>query len=480
MKSSISILIILFLTTLFISCNKEVSTSPPDLISKNSGKLFVDSKPSRAKIYLNNINTGYLTPDTIPYLDMGIYKLTAKLPLFKDSSEFVSIIKDSLTSVFLDYTINPTMLGYLNIDSSPQGAAIFLNDTATGKVTPFVFQKVLPDTYSIVLKKTGYWDLYSTAVVTTGRSSRVYLSLEDTSVFVNYSVSNSPIPTNYLNGVVIDEDGSKWMVDSYNLTKFDDTSWVVFNPVNSSYPGGNVNTIYAFGNEIWICSTNGLVVYKNGLFDIQGTQTGLPSDYIYCAFKENENSIWVGTNLGLSHFDGAAWTIYDVSNSGLPTNSISAIGQDGNNNLWIGTFGSGIVKFDGSSWELYNSENSKLPAGSKVTSLVFLNGSSVWAGFSSIGNNSIGGTAFFDGNIWDYYPSIPSIKISMVSVQTGNIIWVCNLENGFSKYENGSWYSYTTANSLLASNRVFGMAIDRDGSKWIATYGGGLSKYKGD
>jgi len=479
MKPLISIILILTLAASFITCNKEVTTSPPDSIPRNSGKLFVGSNPSGAKIYLNGKNTGFLTPDTVPYLNGENYKLTTKLALFKDSSEIVNIVEDSLTSVFLDYTINPTMKGHLNVDSNPQGAAIFLNDTTTGRVTPFEFNNILPDTYKVVLKKTGYWDSRFTCIVKTDRTFRISGTLEDSSIFVNYRMSNSGIPSDYLSEVVVDQDENIWIVDSYNLTKFDGINWVVFNPDNSDYPGGNVNSIYAFGNEIWVCSAIGLTIYKNGSFRFMGKNTGLPSDYILCALKEDENDIWVGTNLGLSHFDGTAWTVFNDGNSELPVNSVSVLQRDLDNNLWIGTVGGGVVKFDGSNWQVFNSENSALPSSNRVSSLAVVNGSTVWAGFSN-SNNGPGGTAFFDGQQWTPYISIPSDYITNIAVQPGYLLWFANSDNGLSKYENGSWHSYTTSNSRISSNRIFGVIVDQNDYKWIATYGGGLSKYKGN
>jgi hypothetical protein len=480
MKISSNIVLIILTAFSFISCNKEVSTSPPESLPQNSGKLFVNSKPAGAKIYLNNKNTGYLSPDTIPFLDGGTYKLTTKLNLFKDSSEIVVIKKDSLTSIFLDYTVNPTMKGALYIDSNPLGASIILNDSATGKVTPFEFSNVLPDTYNVVLNKTGYWDWHFSALVRTDRTTRIYGSLVDTSLFVNYTMSNSNIPSDYINGVVIDQNGNKWIVDPINLTEFDGQNWVSYNSENSAYPGGNANSIAAFGNEIWIATSNGLVIYNNGDFEIIDSRSGLPSDYVYCGLKVDDNSMWVGTNLGLCYFNGTSWTVYNTNNSGLPMNNVSSIKIDALNNKWIGTLGGGVAKFDDTNWTVYDSQNSGLPASNKVTEIEIIDGTTIWASFNSMGKTALGGTAVYDGSGWTAFQSVPSSDVIGAAVQNQNLIWFGNIDNGLSKYENGSWHTFLTSNSHIPSNSVFGISIDGNNYKWIATYGGGLSKYKGN
>jgi hypothetical protein len=41
-----------------------------------------------------------------------------------------------------------------------------------------------------------------------------------------------------------------------------------------------------------------------------------------------------------------------------------------------------------------------------------------------------------------------------------------------------NWTVYKTSNSGLPDNRVFAIAIDGQGNKWIGTYGGGLAVYR--
>jgi hypothetical protein len=469
----------IILLLLFDSCNKEVSTSPPETKPENTGKLYVDSDPKGALIFLNGKNTGYKTPDTVPYLNSGIYKLTTKLNLFKDSSEFIDIKNDSLTTVFFDYITNPTMRGRLYVDSNPRGAEIILNDSSTGKTTLFEFNDLLPGIYQIELKKTGYWNKLTTATVMTNKTFRINATLEDTTLFVNYNTSNSGIPSDYINCIAVDQNGNKWMADSYNLIRFDDTNWQIFNPSNSDYPGGNVKSIMAFGDEILVCTIDGLVVLKNGIFQILNSQNGLPSDYVYCCNRDDESTLWVGTDNGLCKY-GVEPVIYNTSNSGLPSNSISAVQFDDLGNMWVGTVGGGIAKYDGTDWSVFDSTNTGLPASNKITDIAILNSNFIWVSYNSLGLASPGGTAFYDGINWTTYQSFPSRNVSKIAIQSPDLVWFSNFEDGLTKFENGNWFTYLTSNSKLSSNKDFGVAIDNNNHKWIATYEGGLSKYKGN
>ncbi|UUX93063.1 PEGA domain-containing protein [Methanoplanus endosymbiosus] len=58
-----------------------------------SGSVFADTIPSGAKVYLNDVNTGAVTPVTIPYLNIGTYK--------------IRFINGSVRSGLLDITVLP-------------------------------------------------------------------------------------------------------------------------------------------------------------------------------------------------------------------------------------------------------------------------------------------------------------------------------------------------------------------------------------
>ena len=62
------------------------------------GDLYIQSSPPGAGIYLNNNNTGKITPDSIKHLEVGNYNITLKLPDYVDTSFSVNIQKDLVIS----------------------------------------------------------------------------------------------------------------------------------------------------------------------------------------------------------------------------------------------------------------------------------------------------------------------------------------------------------------------------------------------
>ena len=103
------------------------------------------------------------------------------------------------------------------------------------------------------------------------------------------------------------------------------------------------------------------------------TTDGLIDNSVYAITIDNQGNKWVGTNNGVSKFDGTGWTSYTTSNSGLATDRVNAIAIDDQGNKWFGTWGGGVSKFDGINWTSY------LPY-SIVTSICLDSHGNLWFG----------------------------------------------------------------------------------------------------
>lgn len=73
---------------------------------------------------------------------------------------------------------------------------------------------------------------------------------------------------------------------------------------------------------------------------------GLISDKIRALHKDSRGYLWVGTNSGVSRFDGREFVNYSMMDS-LCGDKIWAITEDGQGYMWFGSYGNGISVFDG-------------------------------------------------------------------------------------------------------------------------------------
>jgi hypothetical protein len=94
----VKVLTILFLALIcliFLRCSEDSPESPP---ANSTGKLFVQSNPPDAHIYLKGINTGKITPDTIKNLEQGSYNGFLALQYY-DTTYFTANVFNNTTSV---------------------------------------------------------------------------------------------------------------------------------------------------------------------------------------------------------------------------------------------------------------------------------------------------------------------------------------------------------------------------------------------
>jgi len=475
-----SFLVALMLLGFFSSCDKEVSVTPAEP-PPPTGKLFVDSEPQGAFIYLNGKNTGNITPDTIEWLEEKEYLLTLKKRLFKDNSVSIHVAEDSLTSYFLNYYTVYGIYGKMQVDSNPRGVEIFLNGVSTGQYTQTTIENLFPGTYNVKFKHPGYWDDSLSVEVTSGLTTHTYIALVDTIIWVTFRESNSGLPGNYINHIAIEDGGIKWIATKGSgLVKYDDIDWTVYNTSNSPLPTDDIKFIAIGADGVkWLATSAGLIRFDNfnwTVYDVNNSQ--IPSDMLTTIAAEDNGDIWIGTfDAGVVKLSGGTWTVYNTVNSEIKSNVINTIAIDEIGNIWIGTYFAGIAKFTGNDWTIFDDFSNGDPKTS--SSIIFDNSGTVWCSIGEVFQEP-GGSAFFDGVHWNILQFLPSDYVLYVAVDQQNNKWFANESDGLSKYDGSFWINFTTSNSKLPSDRLSAIAIDGADIKWIATQGGGLSKYKGN
>jgi hypothetical protein len=158
----------------------------------------------------------------------------------------------------------------------------------------------------------------------------------------------------------IDNFNNKWIGSYKGLLKFDGSTFVLFDTLNSAIPSSKVNAI-AFDtiNNGWIGTNKGIAKFDGINWTVYNKfNSGLISDTILSIVCQG-NIIWIGTAKGLSKFDGTNWVSYTPANSDLHNEKVYALETDLNGDLWIGT-GDGINILSGTIWTTYTSSNSNL------------------------------------------------------------------------------------------------------------------------
>ena len=312
-----------------------------------------------------------------------------------------------------------------------------------------------------------------------------------------YNKTNADLPSNSVHSIAIDGSGNKWIGTSGGLAKYDGTTWSTYNTSNSKLPNNSINSIAIDGGgNIWIGTNGGLTKYDGTNWTTYDTSNRrLPSKVISSIAIDGSSNKWIGTNCGLTKYDGTNWTTYDTSNHTLPSNLVSSIAIDGSDTIWIGTtphwngstyIGGGITKFDGTNWTTYDTTNHSLP-NNFVNSIAICQSGTKWIGS---GNALVK----YDGANWTTYKTsdfgLPNNSVTSIAIDVNSNKWIgtsCHdiiskfdsiyIEgNTLIKLNEPNWTTYTIG---LLDNSVSSIAIDGNGTKWIGTNNGGLTKFDG-
>ena len=310
----------------------------------------------------------------------------------------------------------------------------------------------------------------------------VQLDKGDLSNKVVFNTSNSSLPSNNIQSIVIDNNGVLWIGTGNGLTKYDGTSWTIFNDTNSLIPYNSVDLlVLAPNNELWIANSSRIpnscgLVGKLVKFDqISNWSEYSINRHVITEMKLDKNdNLWMLTNTfnsqafnapinhKLRKFDGSAITVFNFDSSGIYRN----LNFDNNNNVWL-TGSNSLVKFDGINWIF----DSNIPNG-LISSLFVDNSNNKWMGIPGYG------LVYYDGNnttIYDtlnisgYYSNISHIS----NYENGSLLLSCTYY-GYSRFmimdttsHQFALYNIPTSESWLPYDNVSALALEGD-TVWIA------------
>ncbi|MBN8703710.1 MAG: hypothetical protein J0M08_11640 [Bacteroidetes bacterium] len=247
----------------------------------------------------------------------------------------------------------------------------------------------------------------------------------------------------------------------------------------------NTNRIFE-SNEgsVWIATDVGLNQYRGERFQLYSISDSLINNLTWAVACDMDNSIWIGTNEGVSKltfanknttnktFYSENFTIKD----GLVSNVVMAVHQDLNGNMWFGTANGGLSKLPKNQRRFETINKSSGLASDVIYSITSDNNGSVWIGTKE-------GASFYDAKtkqIKNYTLSdgLGGNTIYRVFHDSKGRVWFGAL-GGELSYWDGTKIKKLTIESDLKHRFILCINEDKEGHIWFGTHGGGLFRYDG-
>ncbi len=376
--------------------------------------------------------------------------------------------------------------------------------------------------------------------------------------------------------IVEDRNGNIWITSSSGqgggLARFEQGNWIKYTAKSTNGKLSNDrihDALFDRDGNLWLASFSSGVVYcaAQDVQAFQNLQTytksntngGLASDNVFDIFESNDGSLWFGTEAGLSRYDGKDWAVVAdqddlgftsvrevfqdsrgrlwvslsdivdgnwVSNGvarsstvdennevfqwklftqadGLGGDFVYPIAEDAWGNMWFGT-NNGVSRFDGKHWDMHTSENNSLPgyrswwlgenvvesgltAHSKYVAKQWVE-SGKYGDISSIFKDSEH-LAWFSGSHLSYYTGyhkrvfnresgeLAGDDIRGILEASDGSIWVVTSGGGVSRYQNGVWQTFSKTSGDLCNDYANEILEGRDGVIWVGT-NCGVSRYR--
>ncbi len=135
------------------------------------GAIFVQSTPAGASIYVSGVYYG-TTPITVHNLNPGTYSVMAALNGYSSTTQLVTVSSGQTAGYYpaLQPSPNPSPVGAIFAQSTPDGASMYLNSQYYG-VSPVTITNLAPATYVMKATLNGYSDDTQRITVSAGHTS---------------------------------------------------------------------------------------------------------------------------------------------------------------------------------------------------------------------------------------------------------------------------------------------------------------------
>ena len=241
---------------------------------------------------------------------------------------------------------------------------------------------------------------------------------------------------------------------------------------------------------------------KNLRFERLSGAEGLSLGAVNCIFQDREGFLWLGTQEGLSRYDGTQFLHYANENDdpdSLSHNTVKALVESSDGHLWIATDGGGLNRFEPATGRFVHFRHDPADPTSlsddHLRALLLDPRGHLWIATDGGGLNRLERRVAADGtqeisfSHWRHDPEDPSTlssdHVRGLALDRHDGLWVATDGGGLNRLETGTGeivhYRHDPGDpTSLASDRIKVVHQARNGSLWIGTYDGGLHRLDGN
>lgn len=260
---------------------------------------------------------------------------------------------------------------------------------------------------------------------------------------VHIAEDNSPFKaTEEVTTIGVDNKNNKWVFANQAIYKYDNKTWKRYDTDDIGIESANNILGNAYG-EILFCSSQGLLILKNGESELLNEKTIKefpPDKMVYFAYRDKRQRLWIGTFGGSLMIDSnGKVTAYNNTTTPINGTCISGAAEDGEGNIYFALYAYG------------NKERNRPQEG-----IAILSKDGTW-------------THFNDSN-----SGMPSDHVNaLLYDKFEKLLWISTNESGLVRYDlHDGWENYHNGNSKIPSSYAYDLSQDSKGNIYLSTYNG--------
>jgi outer membrane protein assembly factor BamB len=148
---------------IFVSCGKPV------------GSIEINSTPTGAEVFIDDTTTNQQTNCVLEEVSEGEHTIKLSLSGYSDWDSTVTVEKNEVVSIDAVFS---KATGNIQVNSTPKGAAIWLDADSTGQVTDYILVDIPVGSHVVKLTMAGYADWEDTVSVAENQTTTIDAVLE--------------------------------------------------------------------------------------------------------------------------------------------------------------------------------------------------------------------------------------------------------------------------------------------------------------
>lgn len=391
-----------------------VNTSFIDLSNnpKFLGVISCSSQPNNAKIYLNDVYSGFTTPKIINNVQPGNYEIKFIRDFCREDSISIKVKGGEFKDVFFRLEDTTRSVSYRTVNS---------------KIPSNALKKIVID------QKNNKWIGFLNAGL-------YRYDDKNWTAFDNFGKLSDA----HITDLLIDRKGQIWISSTTSLTMYDGINW---HELSSHLPSNIVNALEEdLDGNIWIGTFGGLVKYSNSIYEVFTTQNSqMPENNVLAISTLKDCSIAIGfSQTGIMIKKGSSWISHNIAAilsedkiSGFVTDII----EDNNNIIWAFVLGdpvqrtrSAIVRYLNGSWIKFNVP---LQFPVEVVSFHLDSSNNLWMACKEglVKYNQTQGAKIFNNIDYNFFGK----HCTSVHVDKNGDVWTTTLDGGLVKIKKGNY-----------------------------------------